>query len=39
MQTYDHSLEKYGGMGPYISKHVDIVFKRDENRKKIPNTY
>jgi hypothetical protein len=21
-------------MGPYISKPVDIVFKRDENRKK-----
>jgi hypothetical protein len=34
LQTHDLGLEKCGGMGSYISKHVDIVFMRDENRKK-----
>jgi hypothetical protein len=30
----DHKLEKCGGKGPYITKHVDIVFNRNKNRKK-----
>jgi len=34
LQTHELNLEKCEGMGPYTSKHVDNVFKRDENRKK-----
>jgi len=34
LQKTADSLEKCGCMGPCISKHVDIVFKSDENRRK-----